>query len=226
MHVSYDTRHYLPFSQLHIIAWNNSIKYNIQSGCITTANTHKPLRHGTIKNSDYLESKHPGYLHSLYWYATRTLGVKDSFTALVISMNKKSRTHNEIWCIVNLSRVQLNGWFIEHDDREYSAEEKPLDLSEHRQKILVRQYFALLLRIHQYGCYVDKKFFYVTSRGDNIKKLPLGEHRVAVSKKCLFLKWYCVTSLLSLCYLTLWPGTYLIITSKNLARASQWTYLP
>ena len=78
------------------MGWNNSIKYTIQSGYIATINTPKPLCHGTINNSDYLESKHPGYLHSLYRYATQILGVKDRLTALAIAMNKKYRTHNEI----------------------------------------------------------------------------------------------------------------------------------
>jgi len=157
---------------------------------MAATNTPKHLYHGTIKNSDYLESKHSVYFHLLYRYADRTLEVKDSFTALEIAMNKKSRAPNEIWCIVHLSRRQLNDWFIENDDQEYSAKEKLLDSPEHRRKqlIWVRQYFALLTNMHQYGCYLDEKCFYVTSRGGNIKNLPLGGHKAAVSKTYLSLK--------------------------------------
>jgi len=46
-----------------------------------------------------------------------------------------------------------------------------------------------------YWIHLDEKCFYVTSRGDNIKNLPLGGHKAAVSKEHLFLKWYRVASL-------------------------------
>jgi len=84
---TYDIRYYRPFSHLQIMSWNNSIKYTLKSGCIAIINTFKPLHRVTIKYSDYLESKYPGYLRSLYWYVTRTLEVKDNFAALVITTN-------------------------------------------------------------------------------------------------------------------------------------------
>ena len=102
--------------------WKDSIKYTVKSVFIDITNMSKTLHHGTINYSDYLQST-----HSLYRYVTQTLRVKDSFSAMVIAMNKKSHTPNETQCIISLSRRQLNDWFIEHGGREYSAKEKLLD---------------------------------------------------------------------------------------------------
>jgi len=140
------------------MAWNDSIKYTMKSGCMVITNTSKPLHNGTIKYSDYLENRNLDISICCIGNAAWTLGVNDSFAALVIAMNQKSRASNETWFIISLSRRQLNDWFIKYGSQEYSAKKTPLDSP-------------------------LREVFYVTSRRNKIKKFPLGEHEVAGVEK-------------------------------------------
>ena len=139
MLVSYDAGYYLPFPHTKVISWNDAISYTIKNGCVNINSVCKPLYNGTVFYTASLEKSHPGYLHSLYRYTTKALGVKGSFTALAIVMSQKNRAPSKSRFLVNITQLQLNNWCVLNNGKEYSPTEKPLDSPKHIQKRLVER---------------------------------------------------------------------------------------
>ena len=86
---------------------------------IDTSNNYPALRVSSTSYIEEIESKHPGYLHYLYRYSINAYGAKFGFQLLSTSMNQKSDAHSEQRPTTNMSRQELNNWFIVNKGKEY-----------------------------------------------------------------------------------------------------------
>ncbi len=72
--------------------WDRALTDGVDCGI---KNSLKPGHKGSKGICDKIEEGHPGYLHELYWYAIRMMGIRTSFQEIADLMNKRSHTPSE-----------------------------------------------------------------------------------------------------------------------------------
>ena len=106
--VAYDNGYEKPLSYTQIPAWSDSVNKLIDGGSEGVRSLLSFNHIGSIEYVKEIETKHPGYLYSLYRYASKALGSKACFEALALCMNERSATSSEHKMSVYLGRKQLN----------------------------------------------------------------------------------------------------------------------
>ena len=126
---------------------------------LDSGNLEGAKRSGSTSYVDLIEERHPGYLHFLYRYAIRTYGAKSGFSLLASVMNEKSDTPGESRMSINLSRRQVNSWFLSNSGKEHSPKEKPLDTPQHKRMHLqwVRDHYHRITNPYIPVAYLDEK---------------------------------------------------------------------
>ena len=164
--IAYDSGYSKPIGYSTLMAWDNETKIVIENGTLDISSLLEPKHKGSSSSISYIETKHPGYLHYLYRYASKTHGAKASFATLAAAINLKSRVPTENRMNVSLTRRQLNKWFCDNGGKEYSPVEKPFDTPAHRKERLmwVREHAYKITNKFMYVSYLDEKFFYTTNR--------------------------------------------------------------
>lgn len=143
-------------------------------------NNTQPLqsRHkGSTSYTDRLENAHPGYTRELYRYAEKTIGNQASYEQLARVMNEKSKQ-----CpskpLTRFNATNLYRWFKTQGGKERSPKEKPYlteDQKSERKKWCQEQKKLMQEKGKRfYACFLDEKWFYITSRRRRIKVLPPG----------------------------------------------------
>ena len=167
--IAYDPGYSKRIAYSTLMAWDNETKIVIKNGTVDISTLLEPKHKGSSSYTSQIETKHPGYLHDLYRYASKTYGSKASFAILAAAMNLKSRVPTGNRMVVNLTRRQLNKWFCDNGGKEYSPVEKPLDTPAHRKQRLmwVREHAYKITNKFMYVTYLDEKFFYTTNRRKN-----------------------------------------------------------
>ena len=125
-----------------------------------------------------LERAHPGYIRELYRYAERTIGHQASFEDLARVMNDKSKVALEDRPDTTFNATNLFRWFHQQGGKKKSPMEKPY-LSEDQKKERKKWCEREKSRIAKWGgrfyaCFLDEKWFYMTSRRRKVKCLPPG----------------------------------------------------
>ena len=111
-----------------VILWGKNTTTKIDTGV-----NDPDLRVGSISYVNEIEYQNPRYLHVIYYYSIKTYGAKSGFQQLLsASMNQKNDTPRKHRPIINMSRQQLNNWFIANKGKEYSPKEKPLNTPQHK----------------------------------------------------------------------------------------------
>ena len=72
--VVYDHRYFRSAGYQAVMLWEKNVTTRLDTG-----NNDTTLCVGSTSYVDGIESKHPGYLHYLYYYSTQTYGAKSSF---------------------------------------------------------------------------------------------------------------------------------------------------
>ena len=151
------------------MAWDNETKIVIENGTLDISSLLEPKHKGSSSSISYIETKHPGYLHYLYRYASKTHGAKASFATLAAAINLKSRVPTENRMNVSLTRRQLNKWFCDNGGKEYSPVEKPFDNPVHRKK--------RLMWVREHAFKITNKFMYVSYLDEKVFILPIEEKK-------------------------------------------------
>ena len=136
--VAYDNGYRRLVSPHTVVLWEIRMSVKLDTGDHASTN-----RIGSTSYVGEIEKRHPGYLHFLYRYAVRTFGAKSGFGLLASVMNERSDTPGESRTSLNLSRRQLNAWFLANLGKEHSPKEKPLDTPHHKRLRLqwVREHY-------------------------------------------------------------------------------------
>lgn len=123
-----------------------------------------------------IEAKFPGYLHELFWYAHKMLGLYATFGELSEIMNYKSAVDGEERMSLMIGRWQLASWFVENKGKEISPLEKPLLSDDHKlwRKLWVNKYQKIIKDKNTPIAYLDEKWFYTTNHQNKLKILPEG----------------------------------------------------
>ena len=186
-----------------------------------------------ISLADRLDKEHPGYIRQLYRYAEKIIGNQASFEDLARTMNCKSFTEEEK-PETKFNRVTLHRWFNQQGGKAKSPMEKPY-LSQEQKKGRKEWCVREKARMEQYGtqfyaCFLDEKWFYLTSRRRKIKILPPGmgedsnevsphiptsvsrRHAIKVRKSVVVVMWCCRVVLLRCCVVgVVWCGVALLL---------------
>ena len=146
------------------------------------------LNKNKVRYVDKLEAKFPTYLHSLYRYATSTLGVDENSTRLVQAMNQRSnRLHPNcpIRSDLGLNKHHFWEFFYKHGGKIKADVTKPrLSLEQREERVLFATKWKSLLEKDAlekelpkkiYRCYLDEKWFYTSSRRRKVKVLPRAQ---------------------------------------------------
>ena len=153
--------------------WDKRVQQSHQCG----SDLH-PLRskvHGYPAYTVQLEKDHPGYIRDLFRYAQKTIGYQASFEELARTMNEKSKTYSDK-SDTKFNRMNLYRWFAQEGGKLKSPKEKPYltdDQKQNRKEWCEEE----KLRMREWGtnfycCFLDEKWFYVTSRRRRLKVLP------------------------------------------------------
>ena len=175
--VAYDNGYPKMLSYNQVSIWISKVNNLIDNGKQNKdGDVLKSSHIGSITYVTKIETNHPGYLHQLYRYASKTIGSKSGFAYLALCMNGKSAIFSENRCNVYLSKDQLMDWFVSNNGKEYSPKEKPLDTPVHCTLRLkwVRIHHFKLNNPFTPVAHLDEKFFYTTNRRRKIKVLPPG----------------------------------------------------
>ena len=97
--------------------WDTNIKNLIQTGNTSVKVYLKSTVGGSLEYINFVEKRHPGYLHKLYWYSTNTIG---SFFTIPSYMSKHSRVETDAQDAINLTRHQVNSLFNDNFSKEIS----------------------------------------------------------------------------------------------------------
>ena len=89
--VAYDAGYCLPFGHSNLIELDNEVKLSLSKGNKSVKEYFCDTRGGKIAYLDFMNKKHPGYVHELYRYASNTLGAKASFFVISLCMNQISQ---------------------------------------------------------------------------------------------------------------------------------------
>ena len=130
--IAYDAGYRFPFGYTDLMNWDRDIEKLLAEGGQSVTEYFNKNSGGKLAYVDFIEEKHPGYLHELYRYATTTIGVKASFHRTAVCMNDRSRVPTESRDNINITRRQLNEWFNKNGGTEISPIEKPLDTTDHK----------------------------------------------------------------------------------------------
>ena len=140
----------------------------------------QPLRSrhkGSTSYTDKLERSNPGYIRELYRYAEKTIGNQASYEQLARVMNEKSKTYSSK-PLTKFNTTNLYRWFKTQGGTEKSPKEKPYlteDQKRERKKWCEEQKKLMQEKGKRfYACFLDEKWFYITSRRRRIKILPPG----------------------------------------------------
>jgi hypothetical protein len=148
----------------------------IQGHRIGLKSRHKGMARGSFVAQ--IEREHPTYLISLYWYATSIYGDDLTFQQLADALNAKANI-DQIVPEFNISVGQLKQWFSDMKGKQLSPNKKPYLTPEH---LAVRVAYAnRMLQIQREGrhiCYLDEKWFYMTSQRKKLKYLPWQPYEV------------------------------------------------
>jgi len=121
------------FSGRELITWYAKLNKSIEDGVILEQDKN-PLGanyKGSVKYTDVIEKKYPGYLRTLFCYALKTLSKKSTLRDLTQLMNQKSATMtHQNKTAITLKRQQLSNWLKEQGGIEKIINEKPLETSE------------------------------------------------------------------------------------------------
>jgi hypothetical protein len=134
----------------------------------------KSRNKGTVRGSFVarIEREHPTYLTSLYRYATSIHGDDLTFLQLADAMNAKANI-DQLVPGFNISVGQLKRWFRSIKGKQLSPNEKPYLTPEHLEMRIV--YAIQMLQMQREGryiCYLDEKWFYITTRRKKLKYVP------------------------------------------------------
>ena len=159
------------------------------SGCTIDTFFSSNAGKGRIKYVSMIEQKFPRYLHSLYRYATATLGV-DANPRLIISlMNSKSRMDNPFCPVrsrLNMSRKHFWTFFHYHGGKLKNPVTKPTLQQAHKDdRLAFSKKYLKKAMVHDkdvdekspkfWRCFLDEKWIYTTSRRKKLKILPPAE---------------------------------------------------
>jgi hypothetical protein len=113
--------------------WDKKLQDYFQSGDETDRAV-SPRHAGSRDYVTRMENIHPGYLHELWRYAVKTKGSAAKFQELAETMNLKSAAPGEAQTELNVSGRQLSNWFHKNSGKQRSSKEKPLLMSEMKQR--------------------------------------------------------------------------------------------
>ena len=146
----------------------------------TGSETH-PLRglyKGSTKYADKFDAENEGGVLKYFRYAQKTIGNQSSYADLAACMNRKADVDG---CSVQGKRATFNStnvyrWFKRLGGKEKSPVEKPALTPEMKQERVkwCRKIKKLIKKSGGkfYACFLDKKWFYITSRRRKMKLLP------------------------------------------------------
>ena len=97
--------------------WDDRINNFIPTGDGETTQCLNTKHKGSISLVEKIERTNRGYLHELYWYATKTIGYLSGFAAIAICMNMKSAIPSKQNHTLALHQLQVNRWFKANNGR-------------------------------------------------------------------------------------------------------------
>ena len=153
--------------------WDKRIQKSHQCG-----NDCHPTRsrvHGYTAYTDKLEEEYPGYIRELFRYAQKAIGFQASFMDIAKTMNEKSKTYTDK-PDTTFNKMNIFRWFVQEGGNLKSPVEKPY-LTDDQKANRKEWCEAEKARMREWGtnfhcCFLDEKWFYVTSRRRKLKVLP------------------------------------------------------
>ena len=172
--VAYDRGFQKPLAHTQVSKWFCCLDSSLKEG-----KKLDPLSPSILGKKSYvqkIEENHPGYLHELFRYATRTKGANASFGELAKQMNLKSNVPGEMHPTLTIRRRMLSKWFDDNGGKLKAPVEKPLLTPKHMQQRVdwVHKYKYILSDDTKPVAFLDEKWFYTSSRRRRRKILPRG----------------------------------------------------
>ena len=137
---------------------------------------------GRMNFVTYLERRFPKFLHSIYRYATKTIGIDATVPLLLNLMNAKARVDHplcEIRSTIELTKHHFWTFFNANGGKLKNPTTRPmLTQAQKRMRVKRCKLNKERLKNHEknnipfYYCFLDEKWIYTTSRRKKLKILP------------------------------------------------------